>query len=412
MLSPVSGEDMVEENAFGKLVRAYRKQRGWTQEDLAERWNVSSAYISLIERGKRKVEKQEQINRLADILEIPEERLVAVGKGMPGVKSDARIHPQGSSDALLQALLEPAQNTVKLSWLIWHGDSMIVDIGAHLHNLQQRLSEALTLYHGQFHKPALQLLGYTHEMLGQLEIEKTATREAILHFQEMYDIADELGDVDMLTLALVHQGSMLRRRGWYETAFRRFLAAEKHIKEAPEKYAVSVSPWIQGIFWKERAITAFTHGNEQEFLRAIDHAEGIATDMESSIDSLSHDFHLLEVLQTRAHGFTILWQPEKALAIYQQTDTLRPFRPLRDLAAYTIIKAQAWCYAGDIKQGLSYAEKGLKMAEQLHSIRYATRLRQMSDRLNITPLGKERAMLEARKEIISTLEHMKAGKTE
>jgi hypothetical protein len=70
-------------------------------------------------------------------------------------------------------------------------------------------------------------------MLGQLEIEKTATKEAIFHFQEMYDIADELGDVDMIALAIIHQASMLRRRGWYETAFRRFLTVEKHIKEAP-----------------------------------------------------------------------------------------------------------------------------------------------------------------------------------
>jgi transcriptional regulator with XRE-family HTH domain len=402
----------MEENAFGKLVRAYRKQRGWKQEELAERWEVSSAYISLTERGKRKLEKQEQIYRLADILGIPEERLVTVGKGMPVRKPDPRTHPRESDDVLLQALLEPAQNIVKLSWLVWHGDSMIIDMGANLRNLEQRLSEALALYNGQFHKPALRLLGYTHEMLGLLEIEKTATREAISHFQEMYDIADELGDVDMIALAIIHQASMLRRRGWYETAFRRFLAVEKHIKEAPEKYAESVSQWIQGILWKEWAITAFTSGDEQGFLRTIDQAEEIATNMATSTDSLSHDFHLLEVLQTRAQGFTMLWQPEKALAIYQRTDTLRPFRPLRDQASYAIVKAQAHCYAGDIKQGLAYAEQGLKMAENLHSIRYVTRLRQMSDRLHVTSLGKERALLEARQEILSTLEHMKAGRAE
>ncbi|HLI07905.1 MAG TPA: helix-turn-helix transcriptional regulator [Ktedonobacteraceae bacterium] len=398
----------MEENAFGKLVRAYRKQRGWKQEELAERWNVSCAYVSLIERGKRKLEKQEQINRLVDILGIPEERLAAVGKGMPRRKPD----PRDSDDVLLQALLEPAQNTVKLSWLIWHGDSMIVDIDANLRDLQQRLNEALALYHGQFYKPALRLLGYTHEMLGHLEIEKTATKEALFHFQEMYDIADELGDVDMIALAIIHQASMLRRRGWYDTAFRRFLAAEKHIKEAPEKYAESVSQWIQGVLWKEWAITAFTCGDEQGFLRTIDQAEQIAMGMGSSIDSLAHDFHLLEVLQTRAQGFTMLWQPEKALAIYQRTDILRPFRPLRDQASYNIIKAQAHCYAGDIRQGLAYAEQGLKMAEKLHSTRYVTRLRQMSDRLNGTSIGRERAMLEARKEILSTLERMKAGRSE
>ena len=103
------------------------------------------------------------------------------------------------------------------------------------------------------------------------------------------------------------------------------------------------------------------------------------------------------------------WQPEKALAIYQRTDTLHPFRPLRDQASYNIVKAQAHCYAGDIGQGLAYAKQGLKMAEQLHSIRYVTRLRQMSDKLHMTPIGKEHAMVEARKEILSTLEQMRKG---
>lgn len=145
-------------------------------------------------------------------------------------------------------------------------------------------------------------------------------------------------------------------------------------------------------------------------MRAIDRAEQIATETEGSIDSLSHNFHLLDVLQTRAQGFTMLWQPEKALDLYQRTDTMRPFRSLRDQASYIIIKAQAHCYAGNIGQGLTYVEQGLTMAEQLRSIRYVTRLRQMSDRLHVTPLGKERALLEARKEIFATLGRMKAGK--
>jgi len=39
----------LSKNEFGELVRAYRKQRRRTQEELAEHWGHSSIYISQIE---------------------------------------------------------------------------------------------------------------------------------------------------------------------------------------------------------------------------------------------------------------------------------------------------------------------------------------------------------------------------
>lgn len=38
---------------FGQNLRAERKGSGLTQEDLAERLNISVAYVSLLERGGR-----------------------------------------------------------------------------------------------------------------------------------------------------------------------------------------------------------------------------------------------------------------------------------------------------------------------------------------------------------------------
>src|SRR6266480_5666983 len=70
-------------NTFGKLVRAYREQRHWTQEELAEKWGYTREYVSQIERGKRKLDRTDQVVRLAEILDIPYERLEAIGKGIP-----------------------------------------------------------------------------------------------------------------------------------------------------------------------------------------------------------------------------------------------------------------------------------------------------------------------------------------
>ena len=39
--------------AFGRSIRSYRKQRGMSQEDLAEKSGLSRNYVSDIERGVR-----------------------------------------------------------------------------------------------------------------------------------------------------------------------------------------------------------------------------------------------------------------------------------------------------------------------------------------------------------------------
>ena len=389
----------MNDNEFGRLIRTYRLQRGWKQADLADRWGYSREYISQIERGRRKLDKHDQVVRLVNILEIPEERLALAGKYIT-----PRTIPSSTlvgDDLLLQVLMEPAQNTVKMSRLLWQNEGgMVVDIEGNLRTLAQKLHEALGLYRGRFIKPALQMLAHTHEMLGKCAIERTATREAISHFQEMYDIAEELTDPDVMTLALINQAEMFRRRSWWEASFRRMETAEHYSQRYP------VSRYVRGVLWKAYAINHFVYGNEQGFVRAINHATEIAEETPSDMDTISQEFDMVDVLQVKAQGYTQLWKPEKAFEIYQMTDLLRPFRPLRDQCSYDIIKAQAYCYVGDLDTGIQYARSGLQSAERCRASRYVIRLQQMSDRLSGTTIGKERRMQDLRGEIFESLQRI------
>jgi len=83
----------------------------------------------------------------------------------------------------------------------------------------------------------------------------------------------------------------------------------------------------------------------------------------------------------------MLWQPQKALDIYKETDQLKPFRPLRDLGSYTIIKAQAYAFSGDIDEGVKLALKGLDIARGYGSKRPIARVQKMYDRLSTTPMS-------------------------
>src|SRR5579875_3106639 len=213
----------VSKNTFGKLVKAYREQRGWTQEQLAVKWGYTREYVSQIENGSRKLDRIDQVIRLADILEIPYERLEAIGKGIPQQKIVAQSL-QEADDALLQAILEPAQTTVKLSWLVWYGnnDTAVVE---NLARITDKLEEAITNRRGILLKPALELLAYCHEMQGKIAFDKLNYTEASGHFQEMNQLGEELKDPDIIALSMVHQGDLLRRRARYELAVRCLKAA-------------------------------------------------------------------------------------------------------------------------------------------------------------------------------------------
>ena len=373
---------MLNTNTFGDLVRAYRKQRGWTQEELAERWGYTRGYVSLIEAGKKKLDSVVQVLRLADILDIPQEKLEAIGRGIPTRQAKA-TSPGAFDDTLLQMLLAPGRDMVRLAWIAWVGDQHPV-IEEHLRDLVFNLDQALTAYRSEFKHAAQQLLAYAHQMLGKIAFDRLDFAAASGHFSEMISLGEELNDADIITTGMTQQGSIFRKRGRFEQAFRCF--------EATKKYADVASPNVQGMRYLMIARGYYDFGDEQGFLRAINPALDIASHTKDSLISLANDFSLDDVLQEQASGFTELWQPEKALEIYKETDRLHPFRPLRDQGAYTINKAQAYLHLGDLDNGIQFALRGIQLASEYRSKRHIFWLDKTYNQLRERPIGKDKRL--------------------
>src|SRR4051812_39453995 len=57
-------------DSFGDLLRRYRQESGWTQEELAERANVSARAISELERGARQYPYRSTLQLLAAALHL------------------------------------------------------------------------------------------------------------------------------------------------------------------------------------------------------------------------------------------------------------------------------------------------------------------------------------------------------
>lgn len=62
--------------AIGKRIRQYREEKYMTQEDLAEKTNLSVTYIGMIERGER-LPHLDKFIEIANALEISSDLLLA-----------------------------------------------------------------------------------------------------------------------------------------------------------------------------------------------------------------------------------------------------------------------------------------------------------------------------------------------
>lgn len=373
---------MLDNNAFGRLVESYRQQRGWTQDELGQRWGHSRAYVSQVERGKRKLTSVEQVMRLADILDIPEEKLEEVGRGIPQRKIKAE-KPEQADSAILQMLLAPGKEMVRLSYLTWVAGQHLV-IEESLRNLIVQLDEALISYHGELMKPAQQLLAYAHQMMGKIAYDRLDFAAASGHFSEMIDLGEELHDPDIITLGMTLQASLLRKRGRFERASSCFNAAKP--------YAQAASVGVQGVRYNLMARLHYESGNELEFLRSINAALEIAEQTKESITGLANEFSLDEVLHEQAYGYTELWKPEKSIEIYKEMDKLRTFRPLRDQGAYIIDKAQAYLGLQDLDKGIELAVQGLQLASEYQSKRHIGWIEKSYNRLLVQPIGRDKRL--------------------
>lgn len=59
---------------MGRRVRAFRKLKGLTQQELADRTGISLAVLGAVERGNRRLEDQ-ILDKIANVLEVTTQEL-------------------------------------------------------------------------------------------------------------------------------------------------------------------------------------------------------------------------------------------------------------------------------------------------------------------------------------------------
>jgi len=365
------------------LLRQAREARNLTQDEVADgliQLGAKGVTGGLVSKWERGICRPNRFHRrlLCQLFHATTEELgLAAG-----------VQPSGSEvsdDALVEALLEPAGATIKLSWLVWYGnaDASVVERVA---ALITKLTDFTAMHQGGLRQPALRLLAAAHEMLGKVAFDQLDYRAAYAHFLEMERLGEAAGDGGLGMLAAVHQGDLLRRRGDYDLAVQRLEAAAPR---GPELVGA-----IEGMRQQTLARAHAEYGHRDAFVAAIEAAEAQASELGSDAGDWGNEFTPMAVRHERAHGHTLLWEPRTALDIYIETEPeLRPVS-LRDIGNFTILRAQAHAYAGDIDRGVELAIEGLAFARRYGSARHVSRVQRMYDRLSGTPVGSSPRMRE------------------
>lgn len=74
-------------DTFGRRIRAYRKLKCWTQEELAKELGVSLTIVGSLERGTRQP-SQEMIHKLGNVLDVTEEELLSDKMSLSPIKDN------------------------------------------------------------------------------------------------------------------------------------------------------------------------------------------------------------------------------------------------------------------------------------------------------------------------------------
>ncbi len=166
-----------ELHSLGGVIRARRKELGWTQEELAERISALDEYvrqsdISRIERGEIMLPRRQRLARIASALNLPLGELLALS-GWAGAES----HFDGSIDwrTVTGSAFQPVAS---------EAFRVLADDSSHLAQDERTVAVAVTV--SRQHPPDTAKLGVTLDhfltlsnTLRQRARELTAAREAL-----------------------------------------------------------------------------------------------------------------------------------------------------------------------------------------------------------------------------------------
>ncbi len=329
------------------------------QVDLAEKLNWGERTLRRYKNGEDVLTDIRELKRVADILEVPPERLGILAHSVPFTPD--QIEPTITH---IWKLIKAAKY-YEANMLV---DKLVREVTGFIHNEDPALLRQLA--------DVQHVAGYVKSQVSRAN----ETASALSHYHEMEKIARILRDQTLLNIALTYEGDMLQRGGNVEESITYLEAARDTTPQA------DMSARGNGIQLLGRAY--FKAQRLADFDRAIKEAEALAYEPEviAVASSTKGQYSAGTVYEEYGRSLGLLGKTSEAMAYLDKAEKLfaQDWNVQRREILLSTARAMVLVRGKEIQKGAELAAEAAKLCKESGNIRLLERLygvQQYLDRL-------------------------------
>lgn len=339
----------------GQVLKDYRKSHNLTQEQLAYDLHLEPRTYRAYENGEYALNNINELRRIADLLGIEPERFgIAASTYFPRTPEEIEEVIGHIWHLVEESRLQEARTTI------------------------ERFVSNLRMQTTTDNPAILRGLANAYHTAGYIVSEATRASEsyeAIIHYEQMEEIARTLNDHTLLNIALTYQGDMFRRLGSYNKAATYLEAARDTTPNA------DIAARGNGIQLLARVY--LRRGELGNFESAMAEAEKLSYMFDLSSSSTRGHYNPGTVYEEYGRSYADLRQTEKALEYFDRAQKTLPQTKFWELLVATS-RAEALIKGNEFRSGIQLAVEVAQEVQAAGILRYLDRIygiQQYLDRL-------------------------------
>lgn len=339
----------------GQVLKDYRKTHSLTQEQLAHDLHLEPRTYRAYENGEYPLNNIQELRRIADLLGIEPERF--------GIASSPSIprSPEAIEEVIAHvwSLVEKAR---------------VQEARATIERFVQSVQAQVTAENPDL----LRGLARVYHTAGYVVSEATRAGEsyaAILHYEQMEEIARILNDHTLLNIALTYQGDMFRRLGSLTKAIT-YLEAARDTTPLADTAARGNGVQLLGRAYLRK-------GELGKFEQAMAQAEELSYAFDPATSSVQGHFNPGTVYEEYGRSYIDLGQTHKAMEYLDRAQVTLPPTKFWELLVMTS-RAEALIKGHEFQSGIQLAVEAAQQIQAAGIMRYLDRvygIQQYLDRL-------------------------------
>jgi transcriptional regulator with XRE-family HTH domain len=366
------------------LLLAARRQKGWSQQQLADFAEISSSTVGRAERGEPI--RVDNIERLCTCLQRTPEQLGLVHiededvnrrqamKTIGAAGASVVLASQGIDREINRLLVrkltrmqhwvvESLEDGTRLRWQLYYTsrNSLTEDgLLSQVARLEQLADDG-----GDHYRYVCRILAQNYQLAGSLARDRFQYTKSLEYFQKAERLHEDTQLSDLTAAAVTRQGVALLRKDP-----ERYLQKSLALYNSALNTAKRAEPYTKAYVYSRYAEALARKGNYDECIKALDQAEMLLSSVANV--PIEEDFAyvrltLQSLADSRGECYVLLGKPEKGLEHLQAAQKGLDQKMSRNTCRLLMQQAEAYLAAGLPDTSVHQALHGLEVARGLES---------------------------------------------